>query len=268
MPATLTRGSEWHRWDPHMHAPGTLLSDQFGGDWERYLGRIEASTPTVEALGVTDYFCIQTYREVKKKQAGGRLPNVRLLFPNVEMRLDIKTEKKNPINIHLIFSPEDPRHEDEIERILSHLVFEFDGREYRCTMPELADLGRAVDPKQTDALAATRSGANQFKVTLKDIRNLFRTEKWMQKYCLVGVSGSNIDGTAGLQDDDSYAATRREIERFAHVIFASTPSQRDFWLGKSPRHDRSTIERMDRTLTEKKRLRLPILVAIAGSRGI
>jgi hypothetical protein len=244
MPATLTRGSEWHRWDPHMHAPGTLLSDQFGGDWERYLGRIEASTPTVEALGVTDYFCIQTYREVKKKQAGGRLPNVRLLFPNVEMRLDIKTEKKNPINIHLIFSPEDPRHEDEIERILSHLVFEFDGREYRCTMPELADLGRAVDPKQTDALAATRSGANQFKVTLKDIRNLFRTEKWMQKYCLVGVSGSNIDGTAGLQDDDSYAATRREIERFAHVIFASTPSQRDFWLGKSPRHDRSTIERI------------------------
>ena len=28
------RGSRWHRWDPHLHAPGTLLNDQFGGDWD------------------------------------------------------------------------------------------------------------------------------------------------------------------------------------------------------------------------------------------
>jgi hypothetical protein len=239
----ITQGSVWHRWDPHLHAPGTLLSDQFAGNWEDYLKRVEDAFPLVEALGVTDYFCIQTYREARKRKASGRLPNVRLLFPNVEMRLDIKTEKKKPINIHLLFSPEDINHENEIERILSHLVFEFQGKKYRCNIAELTQLGRAFDPKQTDDRTATRVGANQFKVTLGDIRELFRSEKWMQKYCLVAVSGSSIDGTAGLQDDDSYAATRREIERFAHVIFASTPSQRDFWLGKSPNNDRETIER-------------------------
>jgi len=243
MAPIISRGSEWHRWDPHLHAPGTLLSDQFEGNWENYLKCIEDSSPIVEALGVTDYFCIQTYREVKKRKESGRLPKVQLLFPNVEMRLDIKTEKKRPINIHLIFSPDDSNHEAEIERILSYLIFEFDGKNYRCTIPELIQLGRAFEPKQTDDRGAMQVGANQFKITLSSIRDLFRTEKWLQKNCLVAVSGSNIDGTAGLQNDDSYAATRREIEKFAHIIFASTPSQREFWLGKNSNFPRETIER-------------------------
>jgi hypothetical protein len=63
------RGSVWHRWDPHIHAPGTLLADQFGGDWEAYLTAIEDSDPPILALGVTDYFCIQTYKEVRKRKA-------------------------------------------------------------------------------------------------------------------------------------------------------------------------------------------------------
>ncbi len=57
----------------------------------------------------------------------------------------------------------------------------------------------------------------------------------------MAVAGSNRDGTAGLQGDDSYALTRREIERFSHIIFAATPKQRDFWLGKG-KLDRTQIE--------------------------
>ena len=90
---------------------GTLLSDQFGGDWEKYLRRVESASPTVQVLGVTDYFCIQTYQEVRKRKAAGRLPQVELIFPNVEMRLDLKTEKRKGINIHLLFSPDNPNHE-------------------------------------------------------------------------------------------------------------------------------------------------------------
>jgi hypothetical protein len=35
----LNSGSRWHRWEPHVHAPGTVLNDQFKGadSWERYL---------------------------------------------------------------------------------------------------------------------------------------------------------------------------------------------------------------------------------------
>jgi len=198
---------------------------------------------TLGPLGVTDYFCIQTYREVRRRKTEGRLSQVELIFPNVEMRLDLKTERKKPINIHLLFSPDDPGHEAEIERILSYLTFEFRERKYRCTQAELAELGRAFDPQQIAGRGAIRAGANQFKITLPDLRQLFRDDVWLRKNCLVAVAGGLGDGTSGLQEDDSFAAMRREIEAFAHIIFASTPSQRDFWLGKNPNADRSFIER-------------------------
>jgi energy-coupling factor transporter ATP-binding protein EcfA2 len=238
------RGSEWHRWDPHLHAPGTLLNDQFGGDWESYLKRIELDEPPVHALGVTDYFCIQTYREVCRRKAEGRLPAVGLVFPNVEMRLDVKTQRQKAINIHFLFSPDDPNHQEEIQRILGLLTFEFQEKTYRCTLSELAALGRAFNPKQLDELNAVRNGANQFKVTLQALRQLFRAEAWLRKNCLVAVAGGLGDGTAGLQEDASFSATRQEIERFAHIIFASTPGQREFWLGKKTGKDRSFIEQM------------------------
>src|SRR5436309_3173326 len=92
-------GSLWHRWDPHLHAPGTLLSDQFERDWESYLTRIETASPKIVALGVTDYFCIRTYREVKARKTAGRIRDVQFIFPNVEMRLETKTADKRAINI-------------------------------------------------------------------------------------------------------------------------------------------------------------------------
>ena len=235
-------GSQWHRWDPHLHAPGTQLADGFGGNWEEYLSKIETSSPRVRGLGVTDYFCIQTYRKAREHKAAGRMAEVELLFPNVEIRLDIKTDKARAINMHLLFSPDDPNHEKEIERLLGQLQFEFNERTYFCTASQLADLGRAFNPSITDDAAAQRVGTNQFKTTLGDLRKLFRNEKWLRNNCLVAVAGSSNDGTSGLQSDDSYAATRKEIERFSNIIFASTPKQREFWLGKLPSASKEVIE--------------------------
>ena len=110
-------------------------------------------------------------------------------------------------------------------------------------LQELAALGRKFLGKDVAELVALRSGANQFKTSLPDLRELFRKERWLRQNCLVAVAGSSSDGTAGLQDDDSYAAMRREIERFAHIIFASTPSQIEFWLGRTANHDRRFIEK-------------------------
>jgi hypothetical protein len=124
-PTWNPRGSEWHRWDPHIHAPGTVLEDGFPDDWDAYIKKIETAIPVIGALGVTDYYSIDTYREVLKSKTSGRLSNVQFLFPNVEMRLDVKTAHQKGINIHLLFSPDDANHEQEIERVLSHLTFEY-----------------------------------------------------------------------------------------------------------------------------------------------
>lgn len=238
-----THGSLWHRWDPHLHAPGTVLNDQFGGDWEAYLAKINQAVPTIQALGITDYFCIQGYKTVKARWLAGDLPKVKLLFPNVEMRLDIKTDKKKATNLHLLFSPEDPKHETEIERLLSRLRFKVVNRDYACTRGELIELGRHFNPAQQNDDAAFREGVNQFKASFDQLLDLHKQDQWFQENCLIAVAGSNNDGTAGLAQDDSFVVQRQTIEGFAHIIFASTPSQRIFWLGQSPAASRAVIEK-------------------------
>jgi energy-coupling factor transporter ATP-binding protein EcfA2 len=226
-------GSHWRRWNPHIHAPGTLLNDQFEGEWEKYLKAIEDAVPSVEVLGITDYLGIACYKAVRAHHQDGRLPKVKLLFPNVELRLTVETDRRKGINLHLLFCPADGDHIEQIERALSMLSFEYKGRPHRCTEADLVILGRAHNAGLTDEVAARREGANQFKVELPKLRELFRNNKWVADNCIVAVAASNHDGTAGLKNDASFAALRQEIERFAHVIFSSNPKTRDFWLGKS-----------------------------------
>src|SRR5437667_130239 len=242
MNSQWNRGSEWHRWDPHIHTPSTLLSNNFRGDWDGYLQAIETATPTVEALGITDYCNIESYKTFLEHQAKGRAPNVRFAFPNVEFRFDIQTERKRGINVHLLFSPEDPKHVREIERALGELSFVYK-KKYRCTVTDLADLGRALDPKQADEQAALAAGAEQFKLSFEGLKQLFAQDAWVRENCLVAVAASAVDGTAGLQNDSAFKALRSELQAFAHVIFSSQEVDRDFWLGKKAGYDRATIER-------------------------
>lgn len=46
----------------------------------------ERATPIIEAIGVTDYYVTDTYEQVRKHIAAARLPAVKLVFPNVELR--------------------------------------------------------------------------------------------------------------------------------------------------------------------------------------
>ncbi len=239
--ALLDSGSRWRRWNPHLHAPGTLLNDQFAGDWPGYLDAIETATPVVEVLGVTDYFSIGCYKQVRAQKRTGRLPKVQLLFPNVEMRLNLETEKRRAVNLHLLFSPDDGDHESHIERVLADLTFEYKGRRFRCADGDLLALGRAHNPSLTHDDVARREGADQFKVTLDQLRLLFR-DTWIKRNCIVAVAASNHDGTAGLQNDSSFDALRREVERFADVIFAAATRTRDFWLGNAASCDPATLE--------------------------
>jgi len=63
-------GAVWRRWDPHFHAPGTQLNDLFSGadPWEDYLTALEAVTPALEVIGLTDYYNTETYARLKKSK--------------------------------------------------------------------------------------------------------------------------------------------------------------------------------------------------------
>ncbi|MGH6858740.1 MAG: TrlF family AAA-like ATPase, partial [Phyllobacterium sp.] len=229
----ISRGSEWHRWEPHIHAPGTILNNQFGADsWGAYLATLEGLKPTIEAIAVTDYYITDTYEEFLKHKAAGRLPDVQLLFPNIELRLDVAA-KSGFVNIHLLVSPEDPEHLVEVKRILKRLQFHAFNDRFDCTRDELIKLGKRADPATTDDGAALRHGATQFKVNFDQLRKVIDESEWAKKNILIAVAGGAGDGTSGVRQAAD-TTVRQEIEKFAHIIFSSSPAQREFWLGQRP----------------------------------
>ena len=240
----LNSGSRWHRWEPHVHAPGTVLNDQFKGAdaWERYLTALESASPAIRAIGITDYYSTTSYERVVSEKAGGRLRDCDLIFPNIEMRLGIGTVKGKWVNLHLLVSPEDPDHLVELERILPRLTFNAHDDTYACNRADLTRLGKRANSKLTDPIAALEQGSQQFKVSFEQLKKIYKESKWAQENILVAVAGSETDGTSGVRDSAD-ATLRQEIEKFAHVIFASSPAQREFWLGQGALDEETVCER-------------------------
>jgi AAA domain, putative AbiEii toxin, Type IV TA system len=225
------RGSEWHRWEPHIHAPGTVKEDNYTekNARELYLRALEEATPPLRAIGITDYCITRSYERVKAEKDNGRLNGCNLLFPNIELRLNTGTVRGNFVNIHLLVSPEDPDHIAELNRFLARLSFEAFKDTFACTPDDLRRLGRRANPAKTDDESALRHGCTQFKVSRENLVKAYYDIDWARKNILITVAG-NADGTSGVKEAAD-TTLREEIETAAHAIFASSPKQREFWLG-------------------------------------
>ncbi|QSR32333.1 hypothetical protein CFI00_17940 [Nocardioides sp. S5] len=155
------------------------MNNQFGQDaWDAYLTRIEQEEPKIEALGVTDYCSIDEYEKVREFQTAGRLPDVGLVFPNIELRLPTATKNDHPVNIHLLVSPEDPNHVEEARRFLRTLKFSAGRESYVCDPADLIRLGKAHDSSIKDDGAARAAGTNLFKVSLDNLKQSLGESAW------------------------------------------------------------------------------------------
>jgi energy-coupling factor transporter ATP-binding protein EcfA2 len=131
---SFPRGSEWRKWDLHIHSPLSALNNQFPQlikgepDWNKYIAALESLTD-ISVIGITDYFTVEGYRKVREYRNAGRLGNIKLVLPNIEFRLDkIINTSGGPrrINYHVLFS--DALSPDEIdEHFLQELKFRFEG---------------------------------------------------------------------------------------------------------------------------------------------
>ena len=223
----LSRGSQWNRWDPHIHSPGTVLNDQFRGadPWGRYLDALEAETPPIRAIGVTDYYLTDNYEKTREFKKAGRLPNVQLIFPNIEMRLDAAA-KSGFINIHLLVSPEDPDHVHELGRILTRLTFSAFADSFTCKREELIRLGKCANPTIRDERAALREEIEKFAHVIFS-SNPAQREFWLGtrsaseavlrtrygglKPCLHG-SDAHSESKVGEPQEDRFSWVKGDIE--------------------------------------------------------
>jgi len=109
------RGSEWRKWDLHIHTPYSIEQD-YGGytpqNWEKFITDLEALPSDIKVIGINDYIFIDGYAHVlKEKNENGRLKNIDLILPVIELRIDkfANISSADPfkrVNFHIIFSNE------------------------------------------------------------------------------------------------------------------------------------------------------------------
>lgn len=227
----MNRGSEWRKWDLHIHTPGTAKSDQFGNSeeiWEQYIDALEKTD--IAVFGITDYFSINNYLKVKEYQCQGRLQD-KFILPNVEMRLLPVTGKGTPVNIHAIFDP--ALDVADIEReFFRRLQFPNDGATYSCVDSDLIRLGRIVSNNQKlQEEVARMKGIETFVISYDCLQNVVSND-FFKGHIIIALSNGSQDGVSGiLKHDGDLQPLRKEITRMADIIFSGNPSDVEYFLG-------------------------------------
>jgi hypothetical protein len=239
----LNVGSEWHRWDVHIHTPITTLNNQYRNcNLDQFVQEVNTRSADVIALGITDYYSIDSYVFLKRKFEEGAFSNIKLLFPNIEMRLAIPTENSSAINMHLIVSPDDPRHIEEINQHLNRLHITHNERPVSCNRSELIRFGNEINQKLASDEQRYKLGIENFKIDFSTFVEWYNESKWFKDNALIAVSVKQTDGTSALSYSGGFAAIRREIEKKADIIFSSAPSDIQFWLGESKASESELIK--------------------------
>lgn len=227
----MNRGSEWRKWDLHIHTPGTAKNDYYGNSdevWERYIDALEKSDVTV--FGITDYFSISNYIKVKEYQKQDRLKG-KFLLPNVELRIYPVTDKSKLINIHAIFDPS--LDVEDIEReFFRQLQFTYNSASYSCIDNDLAKLGRIVENNQNKSDdVAIKKGIDAFAVSYEALKDVIDKD-FFKGHVIIALSNGSKDGVTGiLNQEGNMQPLRKEITRMSDIILSGNPGDVEYFSG-------------------------------------
>ena len=252
----VNRGSEWGRWDLHVHTKGTAKNDGYINiSFDEYCSHLfkKAIDYNINVVGITDYFYIENYKLVKAYQDSIEdndgfndyekevIKKIKLL-PNIELRTTPSTDKGSLINVHLII---DPDYIKEYEEQFSRkLVFTYSNCcEYSLCKLDLIRLGKASENNdQLDDNSAIRAGVSNFILNPSELIKAFKELPNFRSRCIVGVSNSSKDGASSFQghekflnesENSSIRMLRESIYNLADVIFSANERDIDFFNGKS-----------------------------------
>jgi len=247
-----SRGSEWRRWDLHIHTPETLKEDKFivasdEDKWQKYFARIlsyvgDMSDPqkAVSAIGITDYFSIENYKRVIANP--DIISKVPLILPNIELRLT-PVSSESALNLHCIFNSKELSVSDIENRFLAKLKSdsEVKGVPYSATNSSLIDMGHALDPttKTSGEWWAKSTAVNQFTVGFESIRELFKLDSHLRENTIIVASNKSTDGLSGFGNfslenvNANLTALRTSLYQFVDALFTARPNDIVYFLSET-----------------------------------
>jgi len=255
------RGSEWRKWDLHVHTKDTNKNDQFSSSSFKEFCKVffkKALENNIQAIGVTDYFSISNYKKVVdfvndidscKDFNLEERKSIKEIFilPNVELRMMPSTDKAKLINIHCIFNP-------EYVKSLENNFFgsiEYSagvGKKFKMNYQGMMDLGKSLDSSLNDE-NAYKKGVNSFVVSHSDLQKLIDENSYFKENTIIVVSNSNKDGASAFNKhfdlfendvESGLDAVRKSIYSISQCIFSSNKSDRDYFIGEKG-DDKDTV---------------------------
>lgn len=247
------RGSEWRKWDLHIHTKGTNKNDLFASsnfdDFCKVFFR-KALDNNIKAIGVTDYFSVSNYKsviafvndidscdafsDVEKEE----IKNI-FILPNVELRMMPSTDKARLVNIHCIFNP---NYVDSLENnFFSSIEYSAGiGKKFKMNYQGMVDLGKSLDTSLDDE-RAYQKGINSFVVSHSDLQKLIDENSDFRENTIIAVSNSNKDGASAFNKhfdlfendvDSSLDAVRKSIYSISQCVFSGNDEDRKYFVGE------------------------------------
>jgi len=237
-------GSEWRKWDLHIHAPSIYTcakNDQFVGTdlaskQANFINELK-ELKNISVLGITDYFSLEGYKKVIEHEKD--LTNIDLIIPNIELRLTPETGERKKINIHIL-----PNMNfltvDDVESFLYKFVFKQGGKDHTCKKESLTDLGKKLDNTLSPE-AAFVMGLNEFSITYqKFFEVLNEQDDNLKGNILIGVSNNSGDGASGIKD---LSGIRNVIYEGVDFIFSSNASDITYFIGEGVDDTETVIQK-------------------------
>ncbi len=270
-----SRGSEWHKWDLHVHTPASAFAHSFGDDWNIYVEKIIDANRThqISAIATADYFTIEGYRKLLSYYdrsthiltVNGKSTRL-FLIPGIELRLNIFNNDSESVNIHILFDPENCSPDFIESNFLEELEVSYRNREYPLKSQSLLGIGKSISDGSAIDIAQDFSGLNEstrndyrkkalsvitlgksnIKDALEAIDKVFKRQKLSSKAYLLAVVGKGHGGISSLkwfEDNKSFSRAglvREDITHQSDLIFSNDLSDRRFYLGE--RDDTSSEE--------------------------
>ncbi len=234
----FSRGSEWRKWDLHVHTPESIVQ-HYGENneetWEKYIRDLEQLPEDVKVLGINDYLFLDGYKKVKEFKERGRLKNIDLIIPVIEFRLKmfagVQFENLKRINMHVIFS-EDVDVNTIQSQFLNALTTKYKlDKEIEwsgvISKDSLIDLGNKIIssvPKceKTNYKTPLIEGFNNLNIPMEDIKETLNNSSYFNDDdYLIGIGKTEWDE---LKWTDSSIAEKKSIIQEADIIFTAAES--------------------------------------------
>lgn len=251
-----TRGSEWHKWDFHVHTPYSILNNNYGVNpfepnadeeslFDNYVKELftRAVNENISAIGITDYFMIEGYKRIKEKYLNcpekmeELFPNVEYrnkissiyVFPNIEFRLNTFVGKgSHAINYHVIFDS-NCQISDIENNFLQKLMFE-ESPDNSLTLnrSNLERLGQTINQNNERSDNPFLVGLENITIKDKDIRTaLENTNCFEGKYLILVPVDEDLSEISWKGRDYE---TRKNLYKQAHCYLTSNIKTRNWAL--------------------------------------